>query len=168
MPREPFWRECVCMCVCMYVYGRIWIHTKILFIPTWWQDFTAKTVMTLAPMFCTQPFMTTIYLGNVSFFFLCSFFLMKCQKAPKPWGIHCLQWPSFRCSVAFYPSLGWEPARIQYFQCKDSARDIYGPKHFESSPVHNLTSVHRLPKNLAYRLKFLTVCMGAKNQYSQS
>lgn len=24
--------------------------------------------MTLAPMFCTQPFMTTIYLGNVFFF----------------------------------------------------------------------------------------------------
>lgn len=33
--------------------------------------------------------------------------------------------------------------------------------------MHSLTSVQHSLKSLAYRLKFLTVCMGAKNQYSQ-
>lgn len=72
MLREPFQRERVCAHVCLWlcVWKSLNSHRNPvhLYLVT---DSTAKTIMTLAPMFCTQPFIISIHVGNISvqFFF---------------------------------------------------------------------------------------------------
>lgn len=168
LPTQRCWgshfRESVCACVsismCMKNLNSHQnpVHLHLV------TDFTAKIVMTLGLMFCTQPFMIILDLGSISF--ICTFFfshlvplhIIICQKAWKPPGIHCVEIVNgFRCSIAFYPSSGWESARTQHFQCKDSDRGIYGPKHFSSTSVCGFTSY----------IEIFTVCIETRTKYPQ-